>query len=95
MTMRRTRHKLEPQCDQSCVQGTGQQTMTTPTTKNRHYEQTSSGHSRVFSCCSRECSHPVCENSSADVVDSHTAKTGSFEVLSLHPPSVTVDRGQL
>ena len=35
MTMRRTRHKLEPQCDQSCVQGTVQQTRTTLTTKKR------------------------------------------------------------
>ena len=42
MTMRRTRHKLEPQCDQSCKQGTVQQTRTTPTTKKRHYKQTSS-----------------------------------------------------
>ena len=45
MTMRRTRHKLEPlepQCDQSCTQGTVQQTRTTPTTKKRPYKQTSS-----------------------------------------------------
>ena len=34
-----------------------QQTRTTLTTEKRHYEQTSSGFSRVFSCCSRECSH--------------------------------------
>ena len=40
MTMRRTRHKLEPQCDQSCMQGTVQQTRTTLTTKKRHYEDT-------------------------------------------------------
>ena len=56
MTMRRTRHKL-PQCVQSCEEGAVQQTRTTLTTKKRHYKQTSSGHSRVFSCCSRECSH--------------------------------------
>ena len=42
MTMRRTRHKLEPQCDQSCKQRTEQQTKTTLTTKKRHYKQTSS-----------------------------------------------------
>ena len=42
MTMRRTRHKLEPQCDQPCKQGTVQQTRTTLTTKKRHYKQTSS-----------------------------------------------------
>ena len=41
MTMRRTRHKLEPKCDQSCVQGTVQQTRTTLTTKKKHYKQTS------------------------------------------------------
>ena len=29
MTMRRTRHKLEPQCDQACEQGTVHQTRTT------------------------------------------------------------------
>ena len=40
--MRRTKHKLEPQCDQSCMQGTVQQTRTTLTTKKRHYKQTSS-----------------------------------------------------
>ena len=39
---RRTRHKLEPQCDQSCKQGTVQQTRTTLTTKKRHCKQTSS-----------------------------------------------------
>ena len=42
MTMRRTRHKLEPQCDQSCKQGTVQQTRTTLATKKRHCKQTSS-----------------------------------------------------
>ena len=42
MTMRRTRHKLEPQCDQSCMKGTVQQTRTTLTTKKRHCKQTSS-----------------------------------------------------
>ena len=42
MTMRRTRHKLEPKCDQSCKQGTVQQTRTTLTTKKRHCKQTSS-----------------------------------------------------
>ena len=41
MTMRRTRHKLEPTCDQSCVQRTVQQTRTTLTTKKQHYKQTS------------------------------------------------------
>ena len=57
MTMRRTRRKLEPQCDQSCVQGTVQQTRTTQTTEKKHYRQSSSGHSRFFSCCSREFLH--------------------------------------
>ena len=42
MTMRRTRHKLQPQCDQSCMQETVQQTRTTLTTKKRHYKQTNS-----------------------------------------------------
>ena len=50
MTMERTRHKLEPQCVQSCKQGTVQQTRTTLTTKKRQStKQTSSGHSRVLS----------------------------------------------
>ena len=50
MTMRRTRHKLEPQCVQSCKQGTVQQTRTTLTTKTRQStKQTTSGHPRVFS----------------------------------------------
>ena len=40
--MRRTRHKLEPQCDQSCKQRTVQRTRTTVTTKKRHCKQTSS-----------------------------------------------------
>ena len=35
MTMERTRHKLEPQCVQSCKQGTVQQTRTTLTTKKK------------------------------------------------------------
>ena len=39
--MRRTRHKLEPQCDQSTVQRTVQQTRTTQTTKKKHHKQTS------------------------------------------------------
>ena len=52
-----TKHKLEPQCDQSCMQGTVQQTRTT---EKRHHRQTRSGHSRAFSCCSRECSHASC-----------------------------------
>ena len=45
MTMRRTKHKLEPlepQWDQSCKQRTVQPTKTTLTTKKRHYKQTSS-----------------------------------------------------
>ena len=48
MTMRRTRHKLEPQ-------RTVQQTKTTLTTKKGHYRQTNQGHSRVFGCCSWVC----------------------------------------
>ena len=56
MTMTRTMHKLEPKCDQSCMQGTVQQTTATLNTNNIHYK-TSSGHSRVFSCCSGGCSH--------------------------------------
>ena len=32
---------MSPQCDQSCVQGTVQQTRTTLTTKKKHYKQTS------------------------------------------------------
>ena len=106
-----------------------QQTRTTPTTEKRHYEQTSSGHSRVFSCCSRECSHAsgfaatlnmllclslcirfitssvvscshrftyslVCAFFE-DFADPDTWKTGLFEVLTLHTPSVAVDRRQL
>ena len=44
MTMRRPRHKLEPQCDQSCMKGTVQQTRTTLTTKKRYYKQAESTH---------------------------------------------------
>ena len=40
-----------------CAQRIIQLTKKTVTTEKRHYRQTSSGHSRVFGCCSRECSH--------------------------------------
>ena len=57
MTIRRTRHKLEPQCDQPCKQGAVQQTKTTLPTKKRHYKQTSAAvvqsTARVFSWCPR------------------------------------------
>ena len=51
MTMRRTKHKLEPQCDQSRVQRTVQQTKTTLTTKKKHYKQT------TFNCGSIHNAH--------------------------------------
>ena len=41
MRVRRTRHKLEPQCDQSCKQVPVQQTWTTLTTKKRQFAVTS------------------------------------------------------
>ena len=132
MTMRRTRHKLEPQCDQPCKQGNVQQTRTT-TTKKRHCTQTSSAvvHSTALtslqlmfswvSTCFRfaaTLNMLLCLSLCIRVITSLVVnvptyslftcmwipcrfcrfshcENGSFEVFSLHTPSVTVDRRQL
>ena len=58
MTVRRTKHKLEPLSSWATVWCARNQTRTTVTTKKRQStKQTNTGHSRIFSCCTRACSH--------------------------------------